>query len=107
MKGGHFKRARALVEQRYHANPNEPEACWLLSQIRQEWHDLDAAESLAEKAAAANPKDARYHMQLCNVLGERAEKASLLRQIGLARRFRKELDTALASIPKTPRSWNS
>ena len=106
MRANHFKKARAVVEQRYRANPNDPETCWLLSEIRHEWRDLDAAETLAEKAVAANPRDARYHLQLSGVLGDRAEKASLLHQIGLARRFRKELDAALALDPKNAEALN-
>ena len=100
LHAGHCKRARAVLEQRYRANPNDPETLWLLSALREEWHDLDAAETLAQKAATANPKDARYHLQLSNVLGEKAENASILHQVGLARRFRKELDIALALDPK-------
>src|SRR5262249_22513323 len=64
--------------------------------------DLDAAQQLAEKALAANPKDARYHLRVAEVVGEKAQKASVLRQIGLGRTFKKALDASLAIDPKNP-----
>jgi tetratricopeptide (TPR) repeat protein len=99
IRDGHFKRARVILEQRYQANPNDPETLRLLSQIRQAWGDTAMAVTLAEKALSANPKDARYHLRLADALGEEAEKASVLRQFGLARRFKSEVDATLALDP--------
>jgi tetratricopeptide (TPR) repeat protein len=89
---GQFKRLRALVASR---NPNEPETLYLTSAVKQMWGDLDGAEDLAEKAVARDPGNARYHFRLADVLGEKAGKASVLHQFGLARRFKKEAERAI------------
>jgi len=99
IEAGHFKRARAAVEAR---DQNDPETLYLMAGLKQHWGDLDAAEKFAERAVAANPKDARYHWCLSNVLGSKAEKASVLSQIGLGRRFKKEADLALSLDPNLP-----
>jgi tetratricopeptide (TPR) repeat protein len=99
IESGHFKRARALVEQRYRANPGDPETLWLMSQLKQEYHDLNSALDFAERALAANPQNSRYHLRVAMAAGEMAEKASFLRQISLGRRFKKEIDAAIALDP--------
>src|ERR1700676_2345698 len=96
IEAGHFKRARALVEAR---NPNDPETLYLMATLKEQWGDLDTAEKLAERAVAANPKDARYHYRLADILGSKAQRASVIHQIGLGRRFKKESDAALAIDP--------
>src|SRR5271157_1053881 len=100
MENGHFKQARALVEQMYHSNPKDPETLWAMSRLREAWKDLPAALDFAEKALAANPKEPRYHLQVAGVVGSIAEHASLLRQISMGRRFKKEIDAALALDPR-------
>ena len=99
--GGHFKRLRALVATR---NPSEPETLYLTSAVKQIWGDLDAAEKLAEKAVAADPGNARYHYQLADVVGEKASKASVIHQFGLARRFKKEAETTIELDPNHVRA---
>jgi tetratricopeptide (TPR) repeat protein len=100
MEDGHFKRARAAVEARYKEAPNDPETLWRLSRIRQLWSNLDEAQQFAERAIALAPKDARFHFQLAEVAGQKAEKASVLHQVGLGRQFKKEVDLALQLDPK-------
>src|SRR4051812_12859266 len=75
MDGGHYKRARAAAEAKYKETPNDAETLCLLSRVRQLWGRADEAEKLAEKAVALNPKEARYHFQLAEVVGEKAQKA--------------------------------
>jgi len=99
VEAGHFKRALPLVEQRYKANPKDPEALWLLSLLKQEFHDLNASLDLAEKALAANPKEPRYHVRVAEAAGESAEKGNPLHQLSMGRRFKKEIDAALALDP--------
>jgi tetratricopeptide (TPR) repeat protein len=93
---GHFKRARALVEAR---KSTDAETLYFMATLKQEWHDLDAAEKFAERAVEANPKEARYHYRLSEVAGAMAENASAFRQISLGRKFKKECDAALALDP--------
>jgi tetratricopeptide (TPR) repeat protein len=99
--GGHFKRLRALVATR---NATDPETLFLTAAVKHIWGDLDAAEKLAEQAVAKDPNNARYHYRLAQIEGEKAQKASVLHQLGLARRFKKEAETALALDPNYVRA---
>src|ERR1035437_1131216 len=99
--GGHFKRLRALVATR---NANDPETLFLTAAVKHLWGDLDAAEKLAERAVAADPKNARYHYRLAQIEGEKAQKASVIHQFGLARRFKKEAETTIELDPNHVRA---
>ena len=57
--------------------------------------DLESSLHSAEHALELEPGRAAYHVQVAAACGRLAEKASLFRQLGLARRAKKELDTAL------------
>jgi tetratricopeptide (TPR) repeat protein len=100
MDNGHHKRLRAMAEPLYREHPNDPEALWMMSFVKLTWGDHKTAIELAEKAVAADPKNPRYHLALAQAVGDEAQKASILRQPGLARRFKKELDTTLSLDPK-------
>jgi tetratricopeptide (TPR) repeat protein len=100
IEGGHWKRARALVEQRLGETPDDPEATFLLSQIRNACGDRAAPLELAEKAVRLNGGVARYHRQLAEVQGVMAQHAGVFQQWGLARRFRKEIDMAIELDPR-------
>jgi tetratricopeptide (TPR) repeat protein len=93
---GHLKRARTLAEQRSNSDPNDPETLWLVSSVKQAFQDYSAAIDAAEKAVAADPKSPRYHMRLADALSDEAIRASKLKQLGLAHRIKKEIETALA-----------
>lgn len=98
IEGGHWKRARALLEQRVNANPNDAQAVCLLSRVKIAFGDFDAALSLAEKAVALNGRNADYHYQLAEVYSDMLPRAGTLKQLSLS--LRKELDAALALDPK-------
>jgi len=93
--GGHWKQARALLEPRVKAKPSDADAAAGLSAVREAYGDLDAALDLAERAVKLQPTVAAYHWQLADVVGNQAEKASVFRQFGLARRFRDEAETTI------------
>ncbi len=96
VKAGHWKRARAAVQKVAETTPKDPEICFLLSQVKLAFGDLDAALELAQKAVALNDKQARYHVQLGEVYGEMAQRASIFKKMGLARQFKKEEEVAAA-----------
>jgi tetratricopeptide (TPR) repeat protein len=100
IEAGHWKRARTEVEARIRLAPNDPLANFQLSQIRAAFGDRSTPLPLAEKAVALDGRTARYHRQVAEVLGVLAQHANALQQILLARRFRKEIDTALALDPR-------
>jgi hypothetical protein len=96
IEAGHWKRARAAMEQRIHEAPNDPLANFLMSQIRGAFGDRTAPLALAEKAVALDGSVAKYHRQVAEVLGVVAQHSNAFQQLFLARRFRKEIDIALA-----------
>lgn len=96
---GHWKRARLLAESRLKANGNDAEALWLLSRVKLAFRDPDAALPLAEKAVALDAANVGYRWQLAEVVGELASTASVFRQMGLARRFKKEAEAVVAINP--------
>jgi len=96
---GHWKQARVLVEARIRESPDDPLANFLLSQIRNAFGDRSTPLPLAEKAVALDDRTAKYHRQLAEVQGVMAQHANPLQELLLARRFRKEIDAALAIDP--------
>src|SRR5262249_24739800 len=72
----------------------------LLARVKQTYGDLDAALPLAESAVRLDPKNADYHWTLAWIVGQQAQKASIFRQLGLAKRFRHEAEAAIALDPK-------
>ncbi len=96
---GHWKRARAILEPRVAANPQDAEAAYLLSQVKMTFEDFDGALRLAQRAVDLDAKQARYHYQLAAVWGEMAARVGVVSGAGMVRRFKKELATALALDP--------
>jgi tetratricopeptide (TPR) repeat protein len=99
IEGGHWKKARAIAEARVRADPRDALANFLLSQIRNAFGDRESPLVLAEKAVSLDGGVAKYHRQIAEVLGVRAQHSGLLQQLVLARRFKKEIDTAIALDP--------
>jgi hypothetical protein len=97
---GHWKRARTLVEARFREAPEGPLANFFLSQIRNAFGDHESPLPLAERAVALDGGVAKYHRQVAEVLGVMAQHAGLWQQLMLARRFHKEIETALMLDPR-------
>lgn len=97
---GHYKRARVVLQQRLAANGGDAEALYLMSKAENAFGHPDEATKLAEKAVAAAPQNAEYHVQLGQLYGGEAANASMFRQMSLARSVRHEAETALQLDPK-------
>ena len=95
-----WPQASSLAEQRLKASPNDARLQWLAAEVRFAYRDLDRAAKLAEQAAAGDPDNANYQFALFEIYGSQAEKASLFRQPGLARKAKKAVDRALELDPK-------
>jgi tetratricopeptide (TPR) repeat protein len=95
----HWKRARAVLEPLVARQPSDARAAYLLSRVKAAFGELDAALALAERAATLDARQADYRFQVAEVYGQMALRAGTLRQIGLARRYRKEAERALALDP--------
>jgi tetratricopeptide (TPR) repeat protein len=100
MESGHWKRARALAEQRLAANPNDAQAIYVLARYKLAAGDYDAAIRLGEKLVVLEPRNADYHYVLAGACGEKARNGGIFSQMGLARRFKKEAEAAVALDPK-------
>ena len=101
LPAGHFKKFRAIAA----AHPaSDAEGLYLRATVAQLFGSLDEAEKLAEAAVAANPKDARYHYRLAVIAGVKAQQASVLHQLGLARKFKREAEATLAIDPNHVRT---
>lgn len=61
--------------------------------------DWDNAESSCQKAVALDPNNARYHLWLGRVYGEKASRASYFSAVPLARKVRNEFQRAVALNP--------
>jgi tetratricopeptide (TPR) repeat protein len=95
IEAGHWKRARTMVEARLREVPDDALSNFLLSQIRNAFGDRSTPLAFAEKAVALDGGTAKYHRQIAEVLGVTAQHAGAFQQLLLARRFRKEIETAL------------
>jgi tetratricopeptide (TPR) repeat protein len=100
IESGHWKQARSVVEARLREAPDDAAAYFYLSQIRNAFGDRSTPLALAEKAVALDGSVARYHRQVAEVTGVMAQHANAFQQMLLARRFRKEIDRALALDPR-------
>lgn len=99
---GRWRAARAIVDQRESAagTNNDTRFLVLAAKVRFAYGDLDKTAALAEKAAALDPRCADCQYLLFEAYGSQAQRASLLRQPGLARKCKRAVDQAVALDPK-------
>ncbi len=93
--GGHWKRARAILEERVRKNPADARATFLLSQVKIAFGDLNSALKLAENVVRLENENADYHAILARVYGELAQSAGAFRRMMYGLRFKNEAETAL------------
>jgi tetratricopeptide (TPR) repeat protein len=99
MERGQLRRAAALAEARIQARPDDAEALRILARIRVQQGRYDEATKLGERAVAAAPGSADAHYALAEVFGVRAQEASVIHKAGWAKRFKQEVEAALAIDP--------
>jgi tetratricopeptide (TPR) repeat protein len=100
LERGQARRARALLEAAVQNHSGDARATCQLARVCHAFQELDAALKLAEKGVAVNPKSAYCHFVLAEIVGDIAERSNVFKQMGLAKRFKKEIDTAIALDPK-------
>ena len=76
-------------------DPRNAEIQLLLAKTYYELQERDAAIARAEKAVALEPRNPVYHEWLGRTYGEKAEHASLFSALSLAKKTRKEFETAV------------
>jgi tetratricopeptide (TPR) repeat protein len=99
MKLGQLRRAASLAETRLRTKPDDIEALTVLARIRAQQKRFDEAVKLADRAVAAAPNDPDAHYARGMVSGMHAQSSSVLKQPGLASRFKSEAEKALAIDP--------
>jgi tetratricopeptide (TPR) repeat protein len=92
---GHYLRLKVMLAPRVAAHPDDAQSIYLLSQAEGALGNLDVALKLADNAIALDPANPKYHAQAAASCGRLAQTSGLLKQLGYARRAKKELDTAL------------
>jgi len=103
---GHYREAEATLKPLVQQRPHDANAAWLLSRAEAALGNLDQAMTLAEAALAENTSNANYHVQVAAVAGRLAQKASLMKQLGYAKRIKQELDAASAlDAANTDAQW--
>ncbi|MEO5988768.1 MAG: tetratricopeptide repeat protein [Candidatus Eisenbacteria bacterium] len=98
---GMMRQAEPLLVARLARSSVDVEALLLLAQVRTKQERLEEALQLAEQAMAAAPNEARTHYRVAEVCGIRAQKVGALKAAGLAKRFKREVDVALALDPRS------
>jgi tetratricopeptide (TPR) repeat protein len=101
---GHFKKARAIVDPAFRANPNDAQSLYLEARIKNAFGAPDEAIKLAERALDLNKKNVNYHGALAQLYGDKAQQANFLEQVVLARKVKGHLEDAFALDPKNWRT---
>ena len=97
VEGSHWKRAKAVLEPRVQANPNDAQALYLLSQVKLQYGDLNGALALAEKSAAIEARNPSYRLQVAEAVGELADKTgNWFKKLSYGRRYRREAEAVIA-----------
>jgi tetratricopeptide (TPR) repeat protein len=76
-------------------NPQNAEAYLWLAKTYSEMQQHDAAIANAEKAVALDPQNSVYHEWLGRAYGDKAEHAGIFSGLSLAKKTRKEFETAV------------
>ena len=100
LQAGRADAAIAKLNEALQADPQSAEANNLLCRVESTLQKWNEAAGHCEKAVASSSGNARYHLWLGRVTGERASRASFTSAFGLARRTREEFETAIKLDPK-------
>jgi len=79
---------------------HNPDALYYLSKIKEALHKTDEAVDLAETAVRLDHNQAKYHLQLAQVLSDKINHVSILKKISLAARIHSEFETAVKLEPE-------
>lgn len=96
---GHFGEARAVAAARVSAAPRDAEALAWLARTYTLTGDIATAIDYAERAIASDPRYAGGHLSLAEALGVEARRINILRQLPMARRIKRKLETAVQLAP--------
>jgi tetratricopeptide (TPR) repeat protein len=90
-----YPKAVQLLQEAASKDPKNPEIFLLLTKSYNEMQQHDQAIASAEKAVSLDPQNSVYHEWLGRAYGEKAEHAGPFSGLSLAKKTRKEFDTAV------------
>jgi tetratricopeptide (TPR) repeat protein len=90
-----YSKAAQLLQEAASKNPQNAEIHLLLAKTYNEINQHDAAIASAERAVALDPQSSVYHEWLGRAYGAKAEHASIFSGLSLAKKTRKEFETAV------------
>jgi tetratricopeptide (TPR) repeat protein len=90
-----YSKAAQLLQEAASKNPQNAEIHLLLAKTYNEINQHDAAIASAEKAVALDPQSSVYHEWLGRAYGAKAEHAGIFSGLSLAKKTRKEFETAV------------
>ncbi len=90
-----YSRAVLVLQEAAAKDPNDGEIQLLLAKSYLELQEHDAAIRSAEKAVAIDPQNSVYHEWLGKTYGEKADHAGWFSAMSLAKKARKEFQTAV------------
>jgi tetratricopeptide (TPR) repeat protein len=90
-----YAKAAQLLQEAAARNSQNAEIHLLLAKTYYEMQQHDAAIGSAEKAVALEPQNSVYHEWLGRAYGEKAEHAGVFSGLSLAKKTRKEFETAV------------
>jgi tetratricopeptide (TPR) repeat protein len=90
-----YAKAAQLLQEAAARNSQNAEIQLLLAKTYYEMQQHDAAIASAEKAVALDPQNSVYHEWLGKTYGEKAEHAGMFSGMSLAKKTRKEFETAV------------
>jgi len=100
LQAGKADEASAVLNEILAGDANNAEANNLLCRVQFSLQRFDQAAGYCEKAIRVVPQNARYHLWLGRVVGERASRASWTSAFSLAKKTRDEFETAAKLAPK-------
>jgi len=98
---GRVDDAIASLQGRIHSAPGDSESYNLLCRAYFALSDWDRGISACEKAVGLDPANARYHLWLGRIYGEKADHSHFLTAAGLAKKVRAEFETAVRLNPNS------
>jgi cytochrome c-type biogenesis protein CcmH/NrfG len=96
---GRVDDAIVSLQHRINSSPKDAESYNLLCRAYFALADWDKGITACEQAVSLDPQNARYHMWLGRVYGEKADHSSFLSAAGLAKKVRSEFETAVRLDP--------
>jgi tetratricopeptide (TPR) repeat protein len=98
---GRVDDAIASLQGRIRSAPGDSESYNLLCRVYFALSDWDRGISACEKAVGLDPANARYHLWLGRIYGEKADHSHFLTAAGLAKKVRAEFETAVRLNPNS------